>query len=489
VCYFHTHVWRTEGDFPENALESLKQKENIGITFSGGGTRSASATLGQLAALDKIGFLKRVKYISAVSGGGWTSIPYTFLPQAISDEKFFGPFEKDPSQFTVSKLNSVAHSSFAHSISETVIIDNFLKHTVLLAGDETFARAIGDVFLRKFGLHDLNRSFTFEQQTENSSLYQPKKDRPFLIVGATLLTEKFGKVPIELTPYYTGVRKHFQQGKSSFGGHYVSSYAYDSHPPTAPFPKDKDHMTLEKVAASTQENFFTLSDVAGSTGAAPQEIIHRLGCGSFGFPEFRHWGLSATRDSFNTSKETPHGDGGLLENLGVMPLFARQTERVIVFINTKQPLESISSAASSLRPLFGKVRSAEDEGEFATNVVLEGGHEKYEALIHALLQKKSAGEALIHTDRYQVLTNDHYGVKTPYIARITWVYNDRVPTLEAQLPDEVRRQIGWGSFERFPHYRTFFENFPRVIDLSQEQVSLLSHYSHWNVLLNQQEFQ
>ncbi len=48
--------------------------------------------------------------------------------------------------------------------------------------------------------------------------------------------------------------------------------------------------------------------------------------------------------------------------------------------------------------------------------------------------------------------------------------------------------IGTGSLGNFPHYKTFFQNPPALIDLSAKQASLLAHLSCWNVLENADEF-
>src|SRR5207247_10601806 len=42
-----------------------------GLALSGGGIRSASFCLGALQALDKAGVLKKIDYLSTVSGGGY----------------------------------------------------------------------------------------------------------------------------------------------------------------------------------------------------------------------------------------------------------------------------------------------------------------------------------------------------------------------------------------------------------------------------------
>ena len=61
----------TTGETPEREKLVSLRKFDVGIAFSGGGTRSASATLGQLRGLEQNGWLARVRYMTAVSGGSW----------------------------------------------------------------------------------------------------------------------------------------------------------------------------------------------------------------------------------------------------------------------------------------------------------------------------------------------------------------------------------------------------------------------------------
>jgi hypothetical protein len=48
--------------------------------------------------------------------------------------------------------------------------------------------------------------------------------------------------------------------------------------------------------------------------------------------------------------------------------------------------------------------------------------------------------------------------------------------------------IGAGSLANFPHYATFFQNPPAVIDLSAKQTQLLAHLSCWNIITNAEVF-
>ena len=492
-----TQVWRTSGNFPEQSLERVQKKEDIGIAFSGGGTRSASASLGQLAALSEIGILDRARYISAVSGGGWATTPYTFLPRHISDQVFFGRFATHPEALTMQRVDALAQSSFAEALSQTVIIDDFLKHAISGSGDETYSRAVGSLFLKPFDLNDTSCSFTYDRETreladKNLSYYTTKDNRPFLIIGVVLLTKEFGKIPLEMTAQYTGVRGHFVKKTCAIGGSYLSSYGYDSEASLDAFPQEASSTTTQ-VKPSSKNNLFNLAEMMGCTSAAPQEILKKMGLDFLGFPELHYWGLNNNQTSFTPSREISHGDGAFLENLGLMPLFARQVRRVLTFVNTMEPLEynetheEKSCVAASIRPLFEPVPDREGEGFFSKNIVLKGGREKYLELIRALYKKKVQGETLIYTDTYSVMANPFYGVNQPYDVRITWIYNERVKEWESQLPKAVRDQIGQGELTRFPHYRTFLENAPKLIDLSERQVSLLSHLSYWNVQSNGDE--
>lgn len=68
---YWSREWVDENDFPEAELVSFKEdyaNRDLGVAFSGGGTRSAACTVGQLKALDELGLLPRVKYISQSLG-------------------------------------------------------------------------------------------------------------------------------------------------------------------------------------------------------------------------------------------------------------------------------------------------------------------------------------------------------------------------------------------------------------------------------------
>lgn len=265
--FVNARNWNIEAEpalFPERDDEDglagpwLRAKADLGIAFSGGGRRSAAATLGQLRGLRATGLLEQVRYISAVSGGAWAALPFTYLPEQVDEDLFLG-IAKDPEVLTLEDFRHAEGGSLAQAISNAVIIDNFLWEAIKLGGDETYARAIGDLFLRPFGTDDTARFFTFHRGArdavlagnrktddercylEEGDFYTVRDGRPYLVVGSTILRlgntgRSRQKIQCEFTPLYTGVRRLFPTaGRRGvpIGGGYVESFAYDSENPRA----------------------------------------------------------------------------------------------------------------------------------------------------------------------------------------------------------------------------------------------------------------
>jgi len=509
-----TRFWDTDAnpdlfpelDDPDYACERVKAHRNFGVAFSGGGTRSASATLGQLRALRDLGWMDRLGYVSAVSGGSWASVPFIFLPQEISDDVFLGP-GVPPHQLRLADLDYGPAGSLARTISKTVVGDDFIRRTLKLGGDEAYSRAIGDLFLKPFGLDDRDRFFAFDASTlakiiaDNSvdrfyyltadDFYHVQARRPFLIVAGTLLRKtnedpKHRKMLCEYTPIYSGVRRRFEgAGRLGrpIGGGYVQSFAYDTKSPEAPAENG-----VYRVEIGARRYRFTLSDVVGSSGAAPEETVRRFGGTFLGFPEFRHWPV-AEGDRVRES-EYPHGDGGHLENFGLMPLLMRRVEKIIVFVNTPTPLFGKDENGNPLEktftddlgPLFGRTDNVDqkaDQEKLLCNRVFAG--DRLDALIAGLRQRQASGAPLVHAETYAVHANDHFGIR-PYNAQICWVYNSPCRQWNDSLPPETREYLeNDKQFLRFPNYKTFGENPPNVIDLSLHQVNMLGHFAYWQV--------
>jgi len=105
---WEARIWPSDADghlepsaYPEIAMglkdasgTKLEDRPNIGLCFSGGGSRASTAGFGIMRALTKLKdisgnpLIDSFRYTSGVSGGNWFLKAYTFSP--VPDEEFFG---------------------------------------------------------------------------------------------------------------------------------------------------------------------------------------------------------------------------------------------------------------------------------------------------------------------------------------------------------------------------------------------------------------
>lgn len=500
--------------FPEEQIKSIAAKPSLGVAFSGGGTRSASATLGQLRGLKAIGLLSKVKYISCVSGGSWAATPFTYLQKKEDEDRFLGRYV-DPSKIrTKSKtpraetIEPVDKKSLAHAISNSPMVLRCLKHmgTSIVTGqdvDETFARAVGEGFLKPFGLGDPRKFYTWNKKTRDEickrnkhlsakEFYTTERDRPYLIGAGTLHQAALKMYHMEYTPLYTGVSVlHKKKGKrgQDIGGGYIEPIGFDSRAPK----NAKSGMVNVKLGRKFHR--FSMSDSIGSNGAAPMIVVRLLKpifstiskqaktpqaklvakgiellLGSF--PNFRYWPLT----NVGKTKEEKYdfGDAGVMDSFGIMPLLKRGVKNIVVFINTADDFGLFEKKKRlkkgtrynrktkdklvvdpDLLVLFGKKVKGLKLPKLLekSNQVFSGSDGSFDRLINAWLEARDEGRGLVHRDTYRVKANNHYGVKA-YTANILWVYNHEIPEWSGQLSKEVSDQLP----SDFPCYSTFLSN-------------------------------
>jgi len=489
--YVNTRIWKTDRltSYPEqdnSHQDSIGAKAKFGVCFSGGGTRSAICTHGQLKALDDIGVLDKVGYLSCVSGGAWAAVPYTYLDQHWSDSNFFGSIV-EPEKLTLEKLSEISDKNYLHSVTHASVMDDALEHWAKLAGDETFSRVIGDTFLEHFGLNSRDKFFAYtenhikdilsrNEKMEESDFYTVRPGRPFLIASGALLRFGAKDYLFEMTPWYSGIQKLYESSrgrKKYIGGGFIESFAIDSDSP------DSVTDNMATVRVGSMRHRFTLSDMLGTTGAAPSEVLNNIGLKFIGFPEFKHWPINNIGDV--KAKEYEFGDGGNIENLGILPLLKRGVEKIIVFVNTKKPLSS-----KNPNEINAAVRALFEPGNVNHVFSKEGLAE----IQNALHEKLESGEATICTNIHSVINNDHHGITGGNEVEILWVYNHNYKNWEDRLPAEVSNKIGrkMGKLANFPHFATFMENAAKLIDMHPIQANLLSNMSCSVVRDNAEDF-
>lgn len=501
------------------AVPELAERPSFGIAFSGGGTRSASASLGALRALHQLGWLNRARYLSANSGGSWLTVPFTYLPLTIDDRRFLDEYIP-PERLSEETLRPATTDplSFATAIHDASTFDEVFE---LGRGDEAYSDIVASIFLQPFGLHDNEKFFTFNRDALNTVLaanpnlgaenFQvvERDDRPYLIVTGVMLAQQMSEdpdeyFPLEMTPLYTGIRGRFEFEKDDevvvVGGGYVESFGYDSYEPEARTGDNRWRVRLKGSLLRGDKPFgdryrFTLSDVIGTSSAAPLATLSRNNIPNMLFPEFRHWPVDqeaihrSDQRVRRKADEFQHGDGADMDNLSITSLLARKTENIIAFVNTSTAFQSAPSSCMSVNDeqITDDVISLfRQNGRLVHNVVFGNGTDELTTLCESFARKKSAGEPLVHCQPYDVIQNDWYRIE-PYTSNVCWVYLDRVANwmerLDPTAGDIVSELLNSeGSFDNFPHYSTFAEHGIALIDLNRERVIALSNLSAWVVM-------
>lgn len=182
--------------------------------------------------------------------------------------------------------------------------------------------------------------------------------------------------------------------------------------------------------------------------------------------------------------ELAHGDGGFGDNLGVLPLLARQVHNILVFVNTST---HDFEANDDLKALFFPVGPPDGSGDKTHNEAFEPGD--YDRLMRGLQQQKAAGKPLVYCDQNRnVRSNAHFNVRAYSGLNVCYFYNAPAPEWEARLQPAVRALVtgrdqtdDGKNFDGFPWFSTFEQNKPHVIQLTKPQVNLLSSLTEWIV--------
>ena len=640
---FNTKVWLSDGTKFDFAEKGNGVKQDTGVCFSGGGTRSLSATTGQLRGLRELGLIDKIDYISCVSGGSWASALYTYYKTdpagqngPIDDDKFLGPVTA-PGDIVVNKpgnpadnwlgydgperLGTTATNSLAKALLETVFEwwEDYLKTNNLsrwnprnwkkpfahLPWNQLWIAAVGKTFFKPFGLFELQNPFdpaSVRQQPffskddttvaeirarnrGNSIIDQARFDtvrneegkRPYLVVNACLIGpanrgpfNPEQPVAMEYTPLYVG-SVYSPRGTTIdyggtaddrllVGGGTVEPFAYGGAKPTAD-PSECDPPDPRALCATVPipADPFTVAEASGTSSSAfaglieedPRRFIDHLhlkrlqkivlkylvgelldhsrvddGIRKLS-PKADYW--PPTAENGQDARRFAFGDGGVLENYGLIALLRRKVKNIVVFINTPVPLKvnydpptpptapnppTGSDLDGGLPPLFGYPIQSTGTYTHNNQVFAKG---EFAEVFNKLKAAKQNGKTMIAKCVHTVAENTWWGVDGVRLdsngelpadttvspdqqVTILWVYSDRVEEWENQLPQTkfaagdlgevtLKEAIEKGNpssgnpegpFQKFPNYKTIGQNSEHeLVELTPMQVNLLADLSCW----------
>ncbi len=467
------------------------------VCFSGGGTRSMAATVGQLRGLAALGLLDRVGYLSCVSGSSWAVVPYLY---AADGGDRLGAVT-GPEHLTRAGLDRLdARSLLLPATRRFRDTLETLEAGGTVRPDEVWIRAIGETFLEPCGLYDSADPVGFGPASGSvapgavggaaaaSRCHRPQAAQPFPVVYSTLNWPKTRstrqqRLPFEYTPLYVGAPQRRvlwdpQAGARTVGGTFVEPLGFGGDPPEADVDADG------RVAVPPPPRPFTLADMIGASSAvATSDRDVRA------YPYASYWTLSA--DGGPCAVNDLFTDGGDVDTLALLGMLRRQIPAVVVFINSVWPLAldhdprhwpQSGQIDPAVAPLFGQ-----PSARWPHNRVFPSP--AYREVVSAWQAAKRAGRPLVASTRLRVDANPWWGIEGGWELSVCWVYNDRVATWEAGLRDEVRRVLPSSAGEtpdapltRFPHYRTVGENAGALTRLMPIQANLLAELAGWGVL-------
>ncbi len=288
----------------------LPASANLALCFSGGGARSMTCTLGQLSALSRLAdpvlpdqtLLQRVGVISAVSGGSWAAVPYTFLPDSlngvpVSDADILmepqAPRDLIKGSASQADPRNVCHmpatclGAVPGRFDEAGLADFALQWLWLRLWDKVpwswlWIFAVGHFILRGYALYAARYSESDGILPEkffslsaahvreailpgNSDLgeedfYLPRPGRPELIVNFNLMEEISGapQMPLQATGIGTGAPGQTPDGRLRGGGA-CESFGFGGTLLTAPSGGGDATVTLRRR--------YSLCDITGCSSA------------------------------------------------------------------------------------------------------------------------------------------------------------------------------------------------------------------------------
>ena len=536
MAQIRARAWLSSADYPERSLPELMAKPNVGLCLSGGGTRATCAAMGYMRGLLELGLLERFRYISAVSGGSWALLPYSYYSSgASSDAELLGDI-LEPQQLDRATLRAELPSSYLGHCAAQSFRDN-LFDTIRSEGPGlAWVRAAGETFLQPWGLAGPGaaRSFSWSGATrdaivarnaelpgyaeggvgpEEFALVRP--GRPYPIVSASLLgpepfheLARLDPVGFEFTPLYAGVRHEREvsyayealgEMRRRVGGGLVEPLGIGGAGPGWMDDRAEQELTLELPWKPTD-----LSFVAGSSSCAyasvmaagvptPTGLIGRV-------PWLFYWAPRA--GNLETARPFEFGDGGVIDNFGIYALLQREVETIVVLVNTKQPLSVDWNAGEGsyqphidpyIPPMFG-VHEPRNAIALHRNQVFET--EEFGALVNTLQAAKLDERPVIAVREHRTVDNPWWGIRGGRKVRVCWVYLDRTPAFEAALPQATqaalalgRGKLRGGPFVDFPNYKTIGANRLSLVRFTPEQIRLLANYCSWVVLQERELFE
>ena len=394
------------------ALMKSQPLRNVGVCFSGGGSRALSAAMGQYRGLhharDRQGnrFIDRVGTISSVSGGSWASAIYTYTPESVASYDDMLGGVAAPASLTWSgsgpgalddlNANSMGQAAVRVGLLQLYHVYKDLKEKGFSDWHQLWRAMMGELILKDYGLYTTDSDFNpttyyawkkdwfndhilpHNPSLNASSFHFARNDWPWLTMNTALVYNQKPEqlVPMLCSTFYAGLNGSFPQpgqGGPTVGGGYIQPFAFGSSFGGIPQANRADVNSPRP---------FSLSDIVSLSSAAfAAEFVKwakDLDRKALGLSGPEHDAAFAQLDSLGLDDVVPQydyfpaenggstggtyyfADGGSLENNGVADILATtRLEKIVVFVNAMEPVKNNwetfdnTQVPGAIPPLFG----------------------------------------------------------------------------------------------------------------------------------------
>ena len=393
--------------YPESVL--LQDKEDVGIAVSGGGVRAAVLAIGWLQVFHELGYLSKVKYVSSISGGSWTSAPMSNYEGNL--DTFLGKIIP-PEECSVQRLNEFANQDGSHAKLMTdarfniYMISDYLRKLIyspfslIFHNDDEvdfWAKSVGSCFFEPHGI-----------STTDMGGLKHRSDIPYPIVNGSILVGGTRKaIPVEFTPMYHGTPAPFEA--NFIDAVYVEPVGFKALVQKKqlsnflPLSYKQNNCQGLSVSMQVTKRISALNchEISGISSSALAQEFSGITSTNVYLPHFVYDFFDFPEKQFFSNGVQRFVDGANTDNTGVLALIRRNCTKIAACLANGNPIngDDITSEAAntmgSLAGLFGAQKNDmistdandainEQRQVFETN--------KWNELVEALRKKVAQGK-------------------------------------------------------------------------------------------------
>ena len=456
---------------PEQRL--LASKPSNAISFSGGGSRSYTVSIGYLLGLKQLDLLGDVRYMIGISGGSWATAAFSYarLNASYTEADLLDAYTP-PQNLTVAGLKKMPASA-RRAVTRT-FDSHILEKWVTMPLSKAWNEVMWANFLEPLGVEAdasiaLDNASAAATRSRNPAFLGstpfvwPRANRPFPIITASLLgpadLEPFEQdqrryAAVEMTPLYAGVihsrnlsfvSAHKGRTRTCAVGGVVQPWAFSLSADGG--LAGAATATLHGVASGVQKAH-TLREAIGSSSYFPGGYIAGLPVLD-DYAESRHYYSPATASAAEapTDGTFAFADGGVLQDPALIGPLQRRVRSIVLFCNFAAPLASslnwnpanttpsTDDLDSDLPAYFGILPTGYTNSSRGYSLVHNQvfASDQFAPVMVALQAAQLRGAGAVATTPLVTVENAYFGIPAGIAVNVTWVYLSRATQWEAQL--------------------------------------------------------